>query len=79
MFLFYKEEMVKMLFLGIVCKLSSTPAISALAPYLSKKRDSPAMNVPTILTEYLSAQPQNQYHQLGKKQFPLASRDSLIA
>lgn len=73
--------MVKMLFLGIVCKHSSAPAISALAPYLSKKGggDSPAMNVPTILTEYLSAQPQNQYHQLGKKQFPLASRDSLIA
>lgn len=37
MFLFYKEEMVKMLFLGIVCKHSSAPAISALAPYLSKR------------------------------------------
>lgn len=42
MFLFYKEEMVKMLFLGIVCKLSSTPAISALAPYLSKKKGLPS-------------------------------------
>lgn len=38
MFLFYKEEMVKMLFLGIVCKHSSAPAISALAPHLWKKK-----------------------------------------
>ena len=37
--------------------------------FIYQKESLPAKNAPNILTNYLSAQPQNQYHQLGENNF----------